>query len=147
MEGREKTFRIAHVEPFRGEIRGAGTKAAKKQPKLSLETAKGTPIELPLLLNKTNAAVIARLYGNNPFKWVGKYITLFPSTTDSPQGTVDCIRVRPQVPQSKTKAGAGAVAQSSDSQPAPAADYEREPGDDDEPPPDIELPTQPESMQ
>lgn len=54
-----------------------------------------------LVLNKTNAASIAELYGNAAGEWVGKAITLYPTRTSMGPKQVDCIRIRPQVPSLK----------------------------------------------
>ena len=52
-----------------------------------------------LVLNKTNALVIASQYGPNTDNWSGKEITIFPTTTSfgDKQG-VPCIRVEQFVP-------------------------------------------------
>jgi len=52
-----------------------------------------------LVLNKTNAKTIAAMYGNETDDWVGKRITLYPTTTKFGRDTVDCIRVRPSKPR------------------------------------------------
>ena len=55
----------------------------------------------PLICNKTNSKTIAAMYGNMTEAWAGKLITLFVSTTRNPDGggEVECIRIRPKVPQ------------------------------------------------
>lgn len=120
LTGKERTFRIAKVTRLTSELVNAGKREIKKQPRLELEDSKGKKVPLPLLLNKTNAKTIARLYGNNPTAWIGKLITLFPSQTSVGGEDVDCIRVRNEAPKKAKK-------------PAPAAaeaPTEREPGDD-----------------
>lgn len=67
------------------------------------------------VLNKTNAKVLARLYGNDTKQWIGKQITLFASKTDVGGETVDCIRCKPPRP--------GAVSET-------AAEPAREPGEE-----------------
>lgn len=59
----------------------------------------------PLICNKTNGKTIANLYGNTVEQWAGKRITLFVSTTRSPDGTGDvpCLRVRPKAPEGPAK--------------------------------------------
>jgi len=52
-----------------------------------------------LALNKTNSKIIAKLYGNDVEQWAGKWITIYPTTTDFGGETVECIRVRVRVPQ------------------------------------------------
>lgn len=59
------------------------------------------------IVNKTCAAVIAGMYGNNPAKWEGRKVTLYPTTTSAFGKTHDCIRVRPQVPLESVKSEAG----------------------------------------
>jgi hypothetical protein len=53
----------------------------------------------PLILNRTNSKTITRIYGT-PFieDWVGKWITLFPTTTKVAGETVECLRIRPTKP-------------------------------------------------
>lgn len=51
------------------------------------------------IMNKTCAKTISKLYGTDVDKWIGKPITLFPTTASAFGETVDCIRVRPVVPQ------------------------------------------------
>ena len=65
----------------------------------------------PLILNKTNAKTITKIY-NSPFinDWVGKYITLYPTTTKLAGETVECLRIRTVVPQVKKVDVAGASA-------------------------------------
>lgn len=57
-----------------------------------------------LALNKTNAKIIADMYGKNTDEWVGKLITIYPTQTQFGRDEVDAIRVRPTIP--KGKAGA-----------------------------------------
>lgn len=51
-----------------------------------------------LVLNKTNAKRIAKMYGEAVEAWVGKAITLYGSETDFQGETVPCIRVRADAP-------------------------------------------------
>ncbi len=53
------------------------------------------------VLNKTNCGTIADLHGTDAGLWVGKRITLYPTTTKFGGKTVDCIRVRETVPPAK----------------------------------------------
>ncbi len=53
---------------------------------------------LGMVFNKTNCKTVASMYGNDTTKWVGKKITLFPTTTQFGNETKECIRVRPGVP-------------------------------------------------
>ncbi len=47
-----------------------------------------------LVLNKTNATNIAKVYGDDTGNWTGKDIQVFPTTTEFKGETVDAIRVR-----------------------------------------------------
>lgn len=91
LEGKEHVVKIDKVEA--GEIKNASGKP-KKQPVLHFEGRK-----LPLALNKTNAKTVARLYGNEMDEWVGKKITIYPTTTEMAGEVVDCIRIRPVAPK------------------------------------------------
>jgi len=51
-----------------------------------------------LVLNKTNAKRIAKLYGPNTEGWIGKPVTLYPSECDFQGETVPCVRVRESAP-------------------------------------------------
>lgn len=55
-----------------------------------------------LVLNKTNARTIAKLHGNQTDEWVGKGVTLYPTTTTFGRETVDCLRIRPTAPNIPT---------------------------------------------
>jgi hypothetical protein len=48
----------------------------------------------PLALNTTNTRSLIALYGNKAADWVGKEITLYPTTCKFGKGMVDCIRIR-----------------------------------------------------
>ncbi|AWV87090.1 hypothetical protein [Acinetobacter radioresistens] len=53
----------------------------------------------PLILNRTNCKTIERIYKSAFIEdWSGKTITLFKSTTKVAGETVDCLRIRPSVP-------------------------------------------------
>ena len=55
-----------------------------------------------LVLNKTNANVIASLYGNETERWQGQPITLYATETEFAGRVVPCVRVRsvpPSIPQ------------------------------------------------
>lgn len=129
LNGKERTFKIVRCTRLSSEFKGE----TRKQPLLHLEDSKGNAVPLPLALNKTNAKTIAQLYGNNPSQWAGHLITLYPTTTDVAGRTEDCIRVRNEDPAKRARAA------KKQREPAPANGrdeaVQREPGDDDEPPP------------
>lgn len=89
-EGRDAVVKIARVE---GVTVSNGTKKSKK-PVVFMEGK-----EKGFLCNKTNAKAIAGMYGNDVEKWVGKPIAIYATTTQFGNDTVQCIRVRPTVPQ------------------------------------------------
>lgn len=45
-----------------------------------------------LAVNKTNGFCMKRMFGNDPNAWVGKRVTIYPTTTPFGRQTVDCIR-------------------------------------------------------
>jgi hypothetical protein len=53
----------------------------------------------PLILNVTNSKSIHKLYGPYIEDWQGKDITLYASTTKLAGETVECLRIRPNVPR------------------------------------------------
>jgi hypothetical protein len=88
--GADVTVTIAKVEAK--ELRAGGSKATKKPVVYFASADKG------FALNKTNAKVIAGLYGPDTAAWIGKRITIYPTQTSFGGDTVDCIRVRNKVP-------------------------------------------------
>jgi len=82
---------ISKVEAV--EVVSAGDKHNKRPVLTFAGTEKG------LVCNKTNGKTIAAMYGTDTTKWLGKKITLYPTTTSAFGATVDCIRVRPVKPK------------------------------------------------
>jgi hypothetical protein len=91
LDGRDVTVVIDKV--VGGEIIGESGRKSKKP----MATFVGK--KKKLALNKTNGATIAAMYGTRTENWSGKAITLYPTTTTFGKDTVECIRVRPVVPQ------------------------------------------------
>lgn len=54
--------------------------------------------EKTLVVNKTNAKIIATAYGVNTEGWLGKKIEIYPDKTMFGAELVDCIRVRIPAP-------------------------------------------------
>ena len=54
----------------------------------------------PMIMNRTNMKQITKLYGS-PYveDWKGKKITLYPTTTKFGGEVVECLRIRPTIPQ------------------------------------------------
>lgn len=96
-QGRDVVVVIDHCEA--GEIAGEKGRKSKK-PMLVFKGEKKK-----LALNKTNGKTIAKLYGKDTENWAGKTIALYATTTDFGGETVDCIRVRPNVPQPQRNNG------------------------------------------
>lgn len=135
LNGKERTYRITKVTRLDSEFRGE----MRKQPLLRLEDSKGNAVPLPLALNKTNAKTVAGLYGNKPASWVGKTITLYPTTTDVGGRTEDCIRIRNEDPSKRARKGRSvALPASPEPSPEPSNGHDRDyrdvTEDDQEPP-------------
>jgi len=94
LDGREVTVQIEKC--FAGELQGEKGRKSKK-PML-----KFVGKEKKLAINKTNGKTIATMYGPDTDDWAGKWITLYPTTTDFGGETVECIRIRPMVPKGRT---------------------------------------------
>lgn len=92
LEGKDRTLTIERV--VAGELEGEKGRKTKKPLCYFAESKSGKP----LALNATNSKAIAKLYGNDIEGWVGKRITLYPTTTEMGGETVECIRVRTRVP-------------------------------------------------
>lgn len=90
LNGEDAVVTISRVEA--GTLNGSGGRKARKPVVYFDGKEKG------LALNSTNCKVIAKLYGNYTEKWLGKQITLYPTTTEMAGESVECIRVRPQRP-------------------------------------------------
>jgi len=93
LQGKDVTVKIARVTG--GELVGEGGRKSRK-PLVFFEGK-----EKPLALNKTNGKCIAAMYGSDTKEWVGKYVTLYPTTTNFGGESRDCVRIRPGVPSVK----------------------------------------------
>lgn len=94
-KGRDVTLTIKAVA--HEELTMAGGKKDTK-PVLSFNETKKR-----FICNKTNASSIASMYGKQALEWIGKRVTLYPTTTAVGKKQEDCIRVRERVPDAKTK--------------------------------------------
>ena len=88
LKGREHTVVIESI--IAKEFPSVDGKPPRRKPVISFKGAQKT-----LVCNSTNGAAIAFLYGPKMREWIGKKITLFPSTTQFGAGMTDCIRVKP----------------------------------------------------
>ncbi len=118
LEGKDVTVTIERVTG--GTLVGTGGKSNKKPVVYFKGSEKG------LALNITNARVIAGLYGGfDSESWLGKKVTLYPTTTTFGSQTVDCIRIRPLIPKGKNGGTIRPdVPQPEQSQPEPSSDQE-----------------------
>lgn len=92
LEGRDRVVTIAKVAG--GQVGGHQGKAKSKKLIVGVRE-----LDKPIVCNVTNAKAIAGMYGPDVREWVGKRITLYPTTTSFGGQTVDCIRVRPTPPR------------------------------------------------
>jgi len=121
LDGKDVTVTIDRV--VGGELTGEGGKKSKKP----LCYFRGSRTGKPLALNSTNCKIIAGMYGNDTDGWIGKRVTLYPTTTSFGSDQVECIRVRNRVPAGKNtveNSSPGHLNAADDDQPAP------EPGSD-----------------
>ncbi len=99
--GQARTLTITRVQA--GAIENRKAKKKDKMPFVFFKNASGSPVPRPLGLNRTNMKTIIGMYGAMTEDWIGKRVTLFPTTTSFGNDTVDCIRVKPLVPGDKAK--------------------------------------------
>lgn len=99
LRGRDVTVVIEAIEP-RHELQRTDGKDYK--PVIRLRGK-----EKMWCLNKTNALIIADLYGRDARAWIGKAVTIYPAMVDSFGKRVPAIRVRPSAPQQTAPNRAG----------------------------------------
>lgn len=80
-----------------GELTGLGGRKTKK-PIISIVGK-----DKKIAINATNGKAIAGMYGVYVQDWVGKKITIYKTQTQMGGETVDCIRIRPQIPTAASK--------------------------------------------
>lgn len=93
--GKDRVVEIVAVKP--GEI-GRGKDKSKK-PILGLKTGKGAV--RTMACNITNAKTIKTMFGSDTEAWIGKRITLYPSTAMFGSEVFDAVRIRPMAPAAK----------------------------------------------
>jgi hypothetical protein len=123
LNGKDVTVTIAKVE--RGTVKSKEKPKGDKKP-LIYFAGKAKP----LVANVTNCKTIAGMYGTQVEEWIGKRITLFATTTESGGQTVDCIRVRPRVPNANVRDEAPTPPDSVGSDPSTDDSLLGHPGDD-----------------
>lgn len=95
---RDVTVEITAVTKAR--LEGTASIKANSRPVLSF---KGT--DKKLIVNSTIGTCIQGMYGPQIQDWIGKRVTLYPTTCAAKGGAqVECVRVRPTVPKGKAEA-------------------------------------------
>lgn len=92
LKGQEVTVKIARVEL--DDLPIAGTSKKERKMIITMATKAGVELKKKMVANKTKAKVISSLYGSLVPAWIGKPITLYPSTDKLKGKPVDCIRVK-----------------------------------------------------
>jgi hypothetical protein len=118
--GQTVTVVIARIDP-RVELERKDRKKEKK-PVVYL---KGT--WKPWILNKTNARLIAKIYGNEIADWIGRPVMLRMELVDSFGEQKEAIRVVPKAPPPPKKKGEAEAQTSSDEAEAQTSSDEPEP--------------------
>lgn len=117
LKGQAVTVTIAHAMSKNFEDRAG---ESRPKPVISFQGAKKS-----MVLNKTNAGSIVKLYGDNTDMWIGKQIELYPAVADYMGESLDCIRLRgPVLPSATVQAplvGEPVAQPAPQTQPAPAA--------------------------
>lgn len=90
-KGRDVTLTIATI------VREKVPRQSGSKDECIVVRFKETPKKI--ILNKTNAASIAALYGPEAEKWAGQRVTFYPTKTLCGREMMDCIRVRDKVAQ------------------------------------------------
>ncbi|NDV68560.1 hypothetical protein [Dysgonomonas sp. 25] len=94
LDGQDLTVEITKVEVRR--VKGEGG----KEEDCTVAELRG---QKPFIINRTNAKTITKIYGSPYIEdWVGKKITLYPTTTKVAGEVVECLRVRPVMPKETT---------------------------------------------
>ena len=86
----------------------------------------------PLIAGATLCTTIEGMYGSDIEQWIGKLVTLYPTTTDvGPKKGVPCIRIRPSVPRGKGEVDMPRVEVDPAMRAKQDEAFSREPGSDD----------------
>lgn len=103
--GKDRTLEIAQIKM--GKLSSRENPKKERKPLIWFVGADGELTKKGWIVNKTNGATIAGMYGPKPADWIGKRVTLFATTCSVGGRTVECIRVRPKIPLEAVK-GKGA---------------------------------------
>jgi hypothetical protein len=97
MEGGDRKVKIKAITVE--DLYAVDTKKTKKKPVISFER-----VNKKLVLNKTNGAILSKLFGNKTETWIGKEIVLYSTTCLAFGERVECTRVR-ETPGTSADAG------------------------------------------
>lgn len=129
----EQYLRIAVkiVKVAQGEV--VGKKGRKKgMPFLWLTDRQGRELRAPFGANATNATTISNLLGTPDAKrWSGRWIGLYVTKVDGPDGMVDAIRIHPK-PIETSPGVVAAPGEQRDARSEPATDGDTRPPTEDE---------------
>lgn len=104
LEGQDRTVTIKRVAGE--EIEGENARKSNKPVVYFTDWAK------PLILNKTNAKTLIKMYGYDYRKWAGERFTMYPTETKMAGEKVDAVRIRPTKPRPAPPRATGKAAQS-----------------------------------
>lgn len=93
LQGRDVICTIAQVE--QGALKRAGSSKSDRKPVIRFAGK-----DKRFVVNATNATTISQMYGPRTEQWIGKRITLYPTTAKLKGQDVEAIRVRPTPPRS-----------------------------------------------
>lgn len=85
LKGKKVTVTITHID---GEDLIGENNKAKSEWIVRIKER-----QLQLVLNKTNAFCLYRMFGGDPHSWIGRRVTIYPTTTKFGRDTLDCIRI------------------------------------------------------
>ena len=92
LKDRDVTIKIARIE-FE-DLQLAGKRQKERRVVVTMTTANGKTLGKRWVMNKTNAGTVSEMYGKKMGAWIGKPVTLYPTTCKLGPKTVECIRVR-----------------------------------------------------
>jgi len=105
LQGRDVTLTISRIEHEELHRQGGGSEWKWVVYFREMESRHDKDARKPnkrLVLNKkTHLDALRSMYGTETNDWVGKRVTLYPTTTKFGRETVDCIRIRDKVPEPK----------------------------------------------
>ena len=101
LRGKDVTLTIDHVEAAK--VKGAEGKE-NKRPVIVFTKSREDGRPLKMVVNRTNGATVAALYGKDTDGWRGKRITLYPAMVRAFGKTDEALRIRPEAPKAAAPA-------------------------------------------